>query len=59
MSNGLDPGQNRGFIGPDLGPNCLIRLSGDERKFAASKEEFTDFEPSKLSDTLMVVLKIF
>ena len=29
MSNSLDPGQARHFVGPDLGLNCLRRLSGD------------------------------
>ena len=27
MSNGLDPDQAGQFVGPDLGPNCLPRLS--------------------------------
>ena len=27
MSNSLDPDQARHFAGPDLGPNCLQRLS--------------------------------
>ena len=27
MSNSLDPDQARHFVGPDLGPNCLQRLS--------------------------------
>ena len=30
MSNSLDPGQARQFVGPDLGPNCLQRLSADD-----------------------------
>ena len=30
MSNSLDPDQARRFVGPDLGPNCLPRLSVDE-----------------------------
>ena len=33
MSNGLDPDQGRradGAVGPDLGPNCLQRLSADD-----------------------------
>ena len=30
MSNSLDPDQARRFIGPDLGPNCLPRLSADD-----------------------------
>ena len=30
-SNGLDPDQDRRFVGPDLGPNCLQRLSADDK----------------------------
>ena len=30
MSNSLDPDQVRRFVRPDLGPNCLPRLSPDE-----------------------------
>ena len=35
VSNGLDPGQARRFVGkknvgPDLGPKCLQRLSADD-----------------------------
>ena len=30
MSNSLDPDQARQFVGPDLGPNCLIRLSAED-----------------------------
>ena len=29
-SNSLDPGQARRFVGPDLGPNSLQRLSADD-----------------------------
>ena len=29
MSNRLDPNQARQIVGPDLGPNCLQRLSAD------------------------------
>ena len=29
MSNSLDPDQARRIVGPDLGPNCLPRLSAD------------------------------
>ena len=29
VSNNLDPDQARHFIGPDLGSNCLQRLSAD------------------------------
>ena len=30
MSNGLDPDHATHFAGPDLGPNCLKRLSADD-----------------------------
>ena len=30
MSNSLDPDQARRFVGPELGPNCLPRLSADD-----------------------------
>ena len=30
MSNNLDPDQDRHFVEPDLGPNCLQRLSADD-----------------------------
>ena len=30
MSNSLDPDQARHFVGPDLGSNCLQRLSTDD-----------------------------
>ena len=33
MSNSLDPDQARHFVGPDLGPNLLHRLSADEKKW--------------------------
>ena len=30
MSNSLDPDQARQIVRPDLGPNCLPRLSADD-----------------------------
>ena len=30
MSNRLDPDQARHFVGPDLDPNCLQKLSADD-----------------------------
>ena len=30
VSNSLDPDQARHFVGPDLGPNCLQRISVDD-----------------------------
>ena len=32
MSNSLDLDQARHFVGPDLGPNCLQRLSADDSR---------------------------
>ena len=44
MSNSLDPDQARRFVEPDLGPNCLPRLSADDtgrqRVNANNKQEF-------------------
>ena len=31
VSNPLDPDQDLHFVGPDLGPNCLQRLSTDDK----------------------------
>ena len=30
VSNSLDPDRARHFVGPDLGPDCLQRLSADD-----------------------------
>ena len=30
VSNSLDPDQAQHFVGPDLGPNCLQKLSADD-----------------------------
>ena len=38
MSNSLDPDQAQHFVGPDLGPNCLQRLSADNMSPLACKE---------------------
>ena len=32
VSNSLDPDQARQNVGPDLGPNCLQRLSADNKR---------------------------
>ena len=31
VSKGLDPDQDRPIVGPDLGTNCLQRLSADDK----------------------------
>ena len=38
VSNSLDPDQDRHYVGPDLGPNCLQRLSADDKWPLARKE---------------------
>ena len=37
MSNSLDPDHDRLNVGPDLGPNCLQRLSADDMKIKESE----------------------
>ena len=37
MSNSLDPDQARHFVWPDLGLNCLQRLSADDTSRQKSK----------------------
>ena len=37
----LDPDQDRHLVSPDLGPNCLQRLSIDNIKVTANKERVT------------------
>ena len=32
MSNSLDPDQARHFVGPNLGPNCLQKLSANDTR---------------------------
>ena len=32
VSNGLDPDQDRHYVGPDLGPNCLQRSADFKKK---------------------------
>ena len=32
VSNSLDPDQARHFVGPDLRPNCLQKLSADDTR---------------------------
>ena len=41
VSNHLDPDQGRHSVGPNLGPNCLQRLSAQTTKVAASKVKLT------------------
>ena len=47
MANSLDPDQAQQNVAPDLGPNCLQRLSADNKAALASKE----LNPNQLVDT--------
>ena len=42
VSNSLDPDQDRHFVGPDLGPNCLQRLSADISGKELNKKQLVD-----------------
>ena len=39
VSNSLDPDQARHFVGPELGPNCLQRISSDDTSLQRVKIE--------------------
>ena len=38
MSNKLDPDEDPHSVGPDLGPNCLLKCYKQTKKSPASKE---------------------
>ena len=38
MIHSLDPDQDQPSVGPDLGPNCLQRLSADDKSPLARKD---------------------
>ena len=40
VSNGLDTDQAGSSVGPDLGPNCLQRLSAVRQKMPLVRKEF-------------------
>ena len=42
VSNSLDPDQDQHIVGPDLGPNCLQRLSADDKSPLAKKRLIKD-----------------
>ena len=45
LSNSLDPDQDRHFVSPDLGPNCLQRLSVDDKSHHKHGKRFKDLKP--------------
>ena len=40
MLNGIDPDQDGRSVGPVLGPNCLHRLSAEDKKSPLARKEF-------------------
>ena len=38
MSRGLDPDQAWHYVGPDMGLNCLQRISSSDKKVTTSKD---------------------
>ena len=50
MSYSLDPDQDRHSVGPDLGPNCLQRLSADNKSLLARKKinEILDYKTNDI-----------
>ena len=54
MSNILDPDQTRRFVGSDLDPNCLQRLSGEQKNQHCEivNQENTANETIAKSDTI-------
>ena len=39
MSNSLDPDQDRHSVSPDLGPNCLLRLSAEDKSLRQQRKD--------------------
>ena len=61
LSNCLDPDQDRHSVGPDLGLNCLQRLSAEEpllaRKELRKKYKVYRLSPNKTKIVLRKVIK--
>ena len=47
MSNDLDPDQDRRSVGPDLGPNCLQKLSADCKITSSKERQYGVYKASK------------
>ena len=52
MSNGLDPDQDQHSVGPDLGPNCLQKLSADDTKVTTTRERI---KRCNINDTVCIM----
>ena len=55
VSNCLDLDQDRHSVGPDLGPNCLQKLSADDKKSPLARKELRE---AKLTSWLKVGIRI-
>ena len=56
LSNSLDPDQAGHFVGPDLGLNCLQRLSADDRRRQSIQELFTTSKNPTLPLALFILM---
>ena len=56
VSNGLDPGQDRLNVGPDLGPNCLQRLSAPLPQKELILKRSTWYHPRSIDDFFSIIL---
>ena len=43
VSNGLDPDQDRGHVGPDLGPNCFAKVISRWKKSPLARKKLIIF----------------
>ena len=58
MSNSWDPDQARLFVRPDLGPNCLPRLSADDTGRQRAKGVCSYLNKKKLSVTTLSQIQL-
>ena len=56
VSNGLDPDQDRRFVGPDLDPNCLQRLSATLARKELILKRSTWYHPRSIDDFFSIIL---
>ena len=49
MSNSLDPDHARRFVRPDLGPNCLPRISADDTGRQSQEYHILNLNPTKMA----------
>ena len=56
VPNGLDPDQDRRTVGPDLGPNCLQRLSAALARKELILKRSTWYHPRSIDDFFSIIL---